>query len=170
MDLPSSGICYLTAAPGQPPRAEQEPADRSEEIAVCESVEVAGKPCLLMIAQGNRQLLVNALSAQCLEILHPGDEISLGSDYLMRVVLRTCPYVGLPRPADLGQICLYCRTAIGPETTTIYACVKCGRPFHCEGEEKPADQRLECAKLMTECQQCTQQVVTQESYNRDPQE
>lgn len=170
IDLPSSGICHLAAAPGEPPHVRQEPPNRSEEIALCETVEIEGKRCLLQIALGNRQLLVNGSPARRLEVLHPGDEIQLDAEYLLHVSLQICHYVGPPRPADLGQMCLYCRTVIGPETTKIYSCVICGRAFHCEGEEKSADRRLECARLMVECQQCTQQVIIQESYSDAPQE
>jgi hypothetical protein len=170
VELPSSGICHLAAAPGEPPHIQREPADCQEEIALCETVEIEGERCLVLVAQGNRKLRVNGSPLLRLEALHAGDELQLDAEYLLHVALRTCPYVGPPRPGDLGQTCLYCRTLIGPETTTVYSCVKCGRPFHCEGEEKSADQRLECARLMAECQQCAQPVITRESYSNVPQD
>lgn len=167
LELPASGLSYLTAAPGAKPAVHSEPAGLSDIVGVCEAIEFHGQPCLFLMARG-RRMRVDGMPATRVEVLHVGSQVQLDGEHVLHLSMRMAPYLGPPRAEDIGRTCPLCRTPIGPETTAIWMCSYCGSVYHCEGDEKPAEDRLECGKLISECVHCNKPVVMKEGYSYVP--
>jgi hypothetical protein len=83
-----------------------------------------------------------------------GDQIRIDDEYVLHVSAYERPYVGPPRSEHMDVECPLCRLRIGTHTTGVCECSNCDAVLHCEGPEKSADERLECARLTSECPCC----------------
>jgi hypothetical protein len=163
-DLPvlsvPAGVSYLTVAPGEAPRLEDSPPS-SGGLAL-EAVGSRGQDHLLIVSPADHPGRCNGQPLPRLALLAVKDQLQLG-DFLLHVTLFHRPRLG-PPPADfVGRECPVCRLAITPQTR-IFICPHCDTPLHCEGEDRPKDERLECVYLGSECPTCHRALVLQEGY------
>jgi hypothetical protein len=164
-DLPilsvAPGVSYLTVVPGELPRLEHAPTSRGMAFAL-EAVGSRGQDQLLLISPAGHAGRCNGQPLPRLALLAVKDQLQLG-DHLLHVTLFHRPRLG-PSPTDfVGRECPVCRLAITPETR-IFICPHCETPLHCEGEDRPKDERLECVYLGSECPMCHRALVLQEGY------
>jgi hypothetical protein len=156
-----AGVSYLTVAPGGAPQLARQPPTGGDAFAL-EPVSSHGQDHLLIVSPAHEPARCNGQSLPRLALLAVKDQLQLG-DHLLHVTLFHRPRLG-PPPADfLGRECPVCRLAVVAETR-IFICPHCDTPLHCEGEDKPKDQRLECVYLGSECPTCRRPVVLQEGY------
>jgi hypothetical protein len=157
-----TGISYLTAAPGEPPRLLPTPPRSPADSIALEPIYQRGRAWLLM-RRPSREIRVNGAPALRIATLSPGDQVQASDEYLLYVSLFTRPYVG-PRPDEhADKTCLYCRGAF-PPGSMVLVCPFCQGPLHCQGEEQPADVRLECARLISECPTCHMPLRMEEGF------
>jgi len=122
---------------------------------------------------------VNGAPAPAVAILREGDELRVadasGAESVCLVALYHRPSIGPASAEEAGRTCPVCRTPIVLDKVR-YACT-CGALLHCEssaGEERsetdlaPADDRLECARVYSECPACYAPIVMAAGYARLP--
>ncbi len=144
---------------GDLPRLQDQPIP--DGIAL-EAVASQGQDHLLIVTPSGHSGRCNGQPLPRLALLTVKDQLQLG-DHLLHVTLFHRPRLGSP-PADfVGRECPVCRLAITPETR-IFICPYCDTPLHCEGEDRPKDERLECVYLGSECPMCHRALVLQEGY------
>jgi hypothetical protein len=153
-----AGVSYLAVTEGRP-----QVSDRPGAAAVAlEAVSAFGQDRLLAVAPARGQARCNGQPLPRVALLGVRDQLRFG-DTLLHVTLFHRPHVG-PPPADtLGRECPLCRVAL-VGGTTVYVCSHCGTALHCEGEERLADERLECARLASACPACDRPVVLSAGY------
>ena len=162
IQCPESGVSYLVAALGEPPRLRPTPPKSAAEAIALEPVHHHGRSWLVMRRPG-REIRVNGLPAPRIAALRTGDQVQASDEYLLHVSLFTRPYVGPRLEGHADKTCLYCRAGFEPGLT-VYVCPHCRTPLHCQGEEKPAEERLGCARLVSECPTCHMPVVMKEEF------
>jgi hypothetical protein len=156
-----AGVSYLTVVPGEPPRLEDHPPADGGAFAL-EAVGSRGQDHLLLVSPVDHPGRCNGQPLPRLALLTVKDQLQLG-DHLLHITLFHRPRLG-PPPADfVGRECPVCRLPITPETR-IFICPHCETPLHCEGEDRPKDERLECVYLGSECPMCHRAIVLQEGY------
>lgn len=166
IQFPESGIAYLRCSPGQLPRVDSTAPETAGEAVALEPVHHQGHSFLVMQRPG-REVRINSLPAQRIAVLHVGDRITVGDDCVLHVSLLVRPYVGPCLEEHVDQKCAYCRSGFS-RGSIVYVCPRCRHPTHCEGEERPLEARLECAKLASECPRCHQPVVMKEEVTYVP--
>jgi hypothetical protein len=121
----------------------------------CESVgavSINGRPCPRLTLMAER----DALCA--------GDQRL----HLSRFVK---PYAG-PTPAHLaGKPCTVCQLPLEADSRVL-VCAHCGAAQHDESglDDRPGDERLECADLTTTCPTCQQRLYREEGFTFVPEE
>src|SRR5262249_37966143 len=130
-------------------------------------VSVGHQPYLLLATPGVGQARVNGEPAPVVTLLSVKDQVQVTPDTVLHVTQYTRPPIGPPTEGLLRQACPVCRRSVQGDTT-VYVCPGCGKPTHCEGEDKPADVRLECIRLGTECPTCSAAVVYTQGYTYIP--
>lgn len=124
---------------------------------------------LMMLSQGSERLRVNGHPAPPVAILSERDHIQVDDQLALHVTMFHRPDIGPPAPELIGKICPVCLTPFTAEPPTIvYRCWSCGCVAHCEGEEKPEDDRLECIKLSPSCPSCGVPVIMTHGYTYMP--
>ena len=161
IQCPESGVSYLVAAPGTP-RLRPTPPESAAEAIALEPVHHQGRSWLVMRRPG-RKIRVNGLPAPRIAALRTGDQVQASDEYLLHVSLFTRPYIGPRLDEHADKTCPYCRTEFEPGFT-VYVCPHCRTALHCQGDEKPADDRLVCARLVSECPKCHMPVVMEEKH------
>jgi hypothetical protein len=156
------GVSYLQAGEAGPPRLLPRAPARGGPACAVEAV--AGRQpqlLLLLLSPAGARVRVNGQPAPRAALLGIKDQVQLGGGPLLHVTAYHAARVG-PTPDDrLGQECPVCRAALA--ATTVYVCPGCRTALHCEGEDKGPD-RLECARLTSECPTCRAPVVMQEGW------
>lgn len=161
------GLSFLNGSDGQPPRLGPERA-ADGVLAAFENLEAEGgrRAALLMFAVGNSAPRRNGQPAPIVSALEIRDQLSFGSDLLLHLSARHDPYLGRPLPAQLDRECPVCRVPFVAESR-VYVCPVCDTASHCEGDEKPASDRLECA-LLGPCAVCGEPVQSEGGLQYDP--
>lgn len=114
------------------------------------------------------RVTVNGLPAARLSVVEPGDVLGI-DDVTLYVAVRNRPFIGPPQESDLAAKCGFCRLAIQDvPDMRVYVCPSCRLPTHWQGDEVPADQRLECAKLSSQCGHCQADIVESEGFTHVP--
>lgn len=165
INVPSGDPSYLTVAAGEFPRLVSDARGADSNAAVLEPIRHEYQPYLVMLPAGG--VRVNGLPAPPVAILRPGDRIRTGDEWLLHVSVLTGPRIGPPPEDEIGAECPYCRLKIAPDRT-VAACPHCGTVYHCEGDERPQQDRLECARLIAECYHCHKPMVLEERYESIP--
>jgi hypothetical protein len=137
------------------------------DAAVFEAVAVGHQPYLLMLSPGGQRLRVNGQRAPRVALLSVRDQVQLPDGGVLHVTRYTQPAIGRPGAEHVGKECPVCRDRFAPETI-VYVCPSCGSAAHCEGDEKPAEERLECIRLSSECPTCGAPVVMTQGYTYLP--
>jgi DNA-directed RNA polymerase subunit RPC12/RpoP len=130
-----------------------------------------GQDYLVAVSRGVGRLRVNGWYRPKIAILEERDHIQLDADTVLRVALYQEPQIGPATPELAGKSCPVCLApfSIDPPTT-VYTCGHCGVHVHCEGEEKSADERLECVMLAPTCPACGMPVVMKRGYLWQPED
>ncbi|MCI0456192.1 MAG: hypothetical protein L0Z62_04325 [Gemmataceae bacterium] len=154
------GISHLLAVAGEAPRLVDGPGEPGEEVFTLEPVSHRGQDYLLVIAP--RDARCNGQRLPRVALLGIKDALQLDGHTLHLTVFHR-PRVGPPAPDIIGHECPLCRLPFVAETR-VYLCPHCDTPLHCEGEEKPPDERLECVYLGSDCPGCHRPIVLTEGY------
>jgi len=130
-----------------------------------------GQSYLVAVSRGSSRLRVNGWFRPGVAILAERDHIQLDADTVLHVALFQEPQISLATPDLAGKNCPVCLApfSIDPPTT-VYTCGHCGVHVHCEGEDKPADERLECVMLAPNCPACGMPVVMKRGYLWQPED
>lgn len=162
-----AGASYLFAAEDGEPILSNEPRLSPAAMAVIEPVSAAAQPQLVLVNQGLSSLRINGQPAPLVALLAEKDQLQLASGGpVLHVTLYHRPRVGPPPEEFLGKECPVCRLALAADTT-VYIC-GCGAAIHLEGEEKSADERLECLKFSPDCPICSSPIVLSRGYSYVP--
>lgn len=156
------GVWLLSAPLGEPLRLAPAAPAATEQALVLEAVAGPHQPQLVLISPAEHRPRVNGQPVPRLAVLNVKDQLQLGDDCILHVTLFNCPSIDGPSPETIGKECPLCRTTFQPDTT-VYVCPACGTAMHCEGDDKPGD-RLECARIASECPVCGAAVVMQQGY------
>jgi hypothetical protein len=139
----------------------------ADEELLLEGVAVGRQPYLLLLSPGQRRPRVNGQWAPRVALLNVRDQVQLPDGTVWHVTLYTGSALGRPEAEHVGKECPVCRLRLTPETT-VYVCPSCATATHCEGEDRPADERLECIRLSSECPSCGGPVVLGQGYTYLP--
>jgi hypothetical protein len=162
LGLPSGAVSYLAVPTAERlPVLSQEPSNTC--VATLEPVSYERHRCLVVVFRAGERLQVNGHVPPVAAVLHIGDQIRVRDDCVLHLSMLNRPHVAAPRERDLGTECPFCRVKFVPNTT-VYVCPYCDGAVHCEGEERSVDERLECARLTTECPRCMKPVSHKEGY------
>lgn len=100
---------------------------------------------LLMVSTTKAAISLNGLPAPLVSVLSLGDQLVLGPDLLVHVS-RRIQNEPIATPARLvGQECEICLLPFTLDSRLVIC--ECGAARHLDGEEVPAEERLECASL-----------------------
>ncbi len=156
-EVPCDGPCSLI--PGEDGRLQIDagPPASPDRLAELETIHVDRQAYLVVHPRG-AALAVNGAPAPRVAVVRPGDEIRLGPERRMLVSLRSRPYLGPAAAEHAGLKCVFCRTPVR-ERAPIFVCARCRAPMHCEDDDRPADERLQCAAAVTRCPRCDTPVV-----------
>ena len=154
------GVSYLYANAAGRPRLLAEAPAKGEPACAVEAV-TGRQPQLLLLSPPGARVRVNGQPAPRVALLSIKEQVQLGSGPALHVTAYHAARVR-PTPDDrLGQECPVCRAPLA--ATTVYVCPDCRTALHCEAEDKGPD-RLECARLTSECPTCLAPVVMQEGW------
>jgi hypothetical protein len=147
-----SGVSYLH--PGGPVEnlVGEAPADDS---LVIEPLADGSQPRLLLVTPRSAPVpRVNGRLAPRVCLLRLGDQLLLDDGRLLHLsAFQRSPIVSASEE-QAGSLCPICRTTIEPGTR-VFCCPSCGLLLHCEKRAEPDDEnRLECAKLRSDCPSC----------------
>ena len=115
-----------------------------------EPVELGGRRLLLVATVGGLTPRLNGAPAPVVALLDVKDHLRVGDAAVwVSEYLESLPG---PPPAELvGKPCGLCRLPV-EASSAVYRC-DCGVLLHLEGEDRPAETRLECA-LVGDCPNC----------------
>ena len=168
IEVPASGISYLAASPGKPPRVVSKPPAPKARAGVLETVRYERQTYLMMLpGEGVR---VNGLPVPPVAILRVGDQLRVSGKWLLYVSRYNRPHIGPPPKEYVGKPWSYCRVKFTPATVT-YVCPHCGTPVHCESEDNYSHKDigpLECARLISHCHHCAQRLDLTERHEYVP--
>jgi hypothetical protein len=126
-----------------------------------EPLSVDRRPALLMLAPRDVEVRVNGRPSPRIAVLGVGDQVQTGDAVLHLTRYREFA-VGPPSPEMIGRPCELCRVPF-VEDTRVYIHDVCGRPLHLEPESKPAEDRLECARI-GDCPNCRKPISLESGY------
>ncbi len=129
-------------------------------------VRIAQLQVLLLVPVDGKASRVNGSRVPEIALLKPGDQLSLDPRFQLHVALVRRPYQGTPPQELIGKQCPVCTVPFESQTT-IFLC-PCGTGLHDEGDDRPAEVRLECAKLASLCPGCQQPMDRKESISTVP--
>lgn len=110
---------------------------------------------------------VNGVSLTPISLLGEGDQFQLTSGCVFHVSLFLRPRVERASGSHVGEICPICRVPIEKDVLT-YVCPSCEARMHCEDDQKPEQDRLECARMTSTCPVCSAAVVFEQGFSYYP--
>jgi hypothetical protein len=125
-----------------------------------ESIAIGSRAALLMLTPPGVRVRINDRPSPMVAVLRVGDQLRLGDTTLHLTQYREFA-AGSPSPELLGRRCGVCRVPFDPETRVVVH--DCGEAFHLEPESKPAEERLECARL-GDCPNCGEPIPMESGY------
>ena len=162
IEIPDT-VCYLHINHGGVPRIDSTPREDSDSLFMLEPIWHGHSPQLLMLGlYGSAR--VNGRPAPPVALLNVKDEIMLGccNRYVAHVTLFQKARLGTPPTNEIGRTCPVCRVNIKKDSAT-YAC-SCSQLLHCEGEEVPVEDRLDCAQICLNCPTCGSPINLESGY------
>ena len=165
LEVPSSGPAYLAIESGEVPQVLSEAPVGEAGVSILETIRHEYQPYLVMLPGAG--IRVNGLPVPPVAILRAGDQIRAEGECLLHVSLLTGPRIGPPPDDKIGEECPYCRVKFTADRTA-YVCPHCGTAYHCEGDEREENDRLECARLASECYHCHKPLILEERYEYVP--
>ena len=136
---------------------------RTKLMAELEVIKVRGQEFLLMASRPESRARVNGHAVPRLAAPRLRDQLQFGTGPVMHLTVYNRPVLAPPAPEFIGKECHVCRVPF-TEGTKVFTCSFCRTPLHCEGEEKDRDERLECARLRSECPFCHEPLRRTEGY------
>ena len=163
------GVNYLAQERGKRPRLISRAPKIKESLFTLQQVTQNGVPCLLLLSPGERQAWVNGTVAASITLLSDRDEVLFDKhgEFLVHVAVFNQIYIGPPSVEEVGRDCRFCRTAFLPDSR-VYVCPSCGKALHLEGNEKPEEERLQCALLCSVCPTCEAPIFKTSGYRSLP--
>ena len=110
---------------------------------------------------------LNGVLVAPISLLGEGDQFQLSSDCVFHVSLFRRPQVEKASGSHVGKVCPICRVPIGDGVLT-YVCPSCQARMHCEDDEKPEQDRLECARMTSTCPVCSAAVLFEQGFSYYP--
>lgn len=139
-----------------------------ERSLILETIRHERQPYLAMLSPPGAGVRVNGAEASSLSVamaavLRVRDQVTLDDAFLLHVSQYSRPYRG-PAPAEIaGRDCPVCLTPIAAGSL-VFICPNCQAAMHAQGEETPADERLECHLTSSTCPRCNQPMSREEGY------
>ena len=164
-----SGVNYIVQERGERPRLLSTAPKRREGLFALQQVTQNGTPYLLLLSTGERQAWVNGNVAPSVTLLADRDEVQFDrhGEFVVHVTVFDKIYIGAVPERELGRECRFCRLAFVPETR-VYICSSCGKALHLEADEKPEEERLQCALLCSVCPTCETPILKTSGYRSLP--
>jgi hypothetical protein len=154
---------FLFAGPdGSPSVGCHAPARPADAFRV-EPVAFALQARLLLVSPERRTAAVNGVPAPRVALLSIKDQVEILQTHLLHVSGFFRPVIGPPGPELVNEMCMVCQTPFKADTR-IVRCWCCNLPLHAEGEERPAADRLECARLHSSCPRCSANIMWSEGF------
>jgi hypothetical protein len=163
------GVNHLVQKRGRRPRLVSRAPQKLAGVFGLQQVMQNGGPCLLLVCPGEGRAWVNGTPAPSIVLLADGDEVQFDphSPFLVHVTVFSRVYIGPARAREAGRDCRFCRTSFLPGSR-VYVCHSCGQPLHLEGDERPEDERLQCALLCSVCPSCEAPILKTSGYRSLP--
>lgn len=159
--VPSEPV-RLIARRGEPPRLAPAAAEPSASGPVFEPTVARGhQPRLLVINPPEAPLLVNGHAAPRVALLREKDQFQVEHSASFHLAVFHQPQIGAPPPELIGKPCPVCLVPFTAESR-CYIC-PCGAALHLEGEPEEQD-KLQCARISSECPVCRRPVVLTQGY------
>ena len=170
-DTLPQGLRYLTIQAQQHLSIEdgklQPPQEGAPSFQV-DSIRHKNQSLLLLNYQPGIRVTINGLVPPLLSVLKAGDVLRVGG-HALHVSLLNRPYSGRPSANHLTTKCGYCRVLVqDSENMRVYVCPNCRLPTHDQGEEVPAEERLQCVNLASHCGHCQAEIVRTEGFTYVP--
>ncbi len=161
--MPTGDVAYLAVDNAGLPTLQPDKPDAAGDSIGLAAVQFENQSFLAMLTSGELAPRVNGQPAPPLTLLRVRDQVQVTERNVLHVSILNRPFIGRPRDEEIGTECPFCRIPFTADTT-IYICPFCDKAMHCEGTDKPEEDRLECARLTTECRHCNQPVNMKEGY------
>ena len=164
-----SGVNYLVQERGKRPRLLSRAPKRKDGMFALEQVTRNGTPYLLLVSPGERRAWVNGNVVPSIKLLAEGDEVLFDrhGEFVVHVTVFDQVYIGAVPEHEVGRECRFCRTAFVPDAR-VYICHSCGKALHLEADEKPEEERLQCALLCSVCPSCQAPILKTNGYRSLP--
>ncbi len=164
-----SGVNYLVQERGKRPRLLSRAPKKREGLFALQQVTQNGTPCLLLLSPGERHAFVNGRIVPSMTFLADKDEVQFDKhgEFLVHVAVFNQIYIGAAPEQEVGRDCRFCRTAF-LRGSRVYLCPQCGKALHLEEDEKPEDERLQCAQLCSVCPTCEAPILDTSGYRSLP--
>ncbi len=160
------GPVRLVARRGEPPRLSPVAAEPSASGPVIEATVSRGhQPRLLVISSPDAPLFVNGHAAPRVALLKEKDQFQVDHPASFHLAVFHQPQIGAPPPDAIGKPCPVCLVPFTAESR-CYIC-PCGAALHSEGEPEEQD-KLQCARISSECPVCRRPVVLTQGYSFVP--
>jgi len=140
-------------------------ASRQKTAPVLEPIHTADGPALLMLSPPAARVRVNGLAVPAVSVLRVADQLQIEDHALVHVSEYETFDIRRPTGDELGRPCGVCMLEFTADTW-VHVC-GCNEARHCEGEEKPPNERLVCA-LMGPCARCGRQTATTPGHRYVP--
>jgi hypothetical protein len=118
-----------------------------------------------MLKPPGLELTLNGERAPLVAVLKERDQFQLGHAFNFHVAVLHQPRIGPPPAEVIGKPCPVCLVAFAAEAR-CYVC-PCGRVLHLEGEPHE-ENKLQCARVHTECPGCHRPIVLTEGFSGLP--
>jgi hypothetical protein len=165
--LPAKPAVLLLPDNGELPRIASKRPSKGMPHLMVEPVRRGLQQQLVVVNPSGAKVRVNGMPAPRVAILGEKDQLQVGPACVLHVTIYNDVTVKPASEAAAGEPCPICRVPIDAGTT-VYTCPGCGAYLHCEGEEKPEGERLECARTSTQCPTCELPIVWHQGFSYRP--
>ena len=161
----SDSVSYLRS--GSSPEALVASSGSNGDLMV-EPLPAGPHPRLLLLTpQGAATPTVNGRSAPRVCLLRVGDQLLMEDGRLLHVTAYSTPMIGPATEQQVGSRCPVCLTPI-KQDARVFTC-PCGSVTHYDDAAgTPADERLECATIPSECLLCRHPIHLKGGYIHVP--
>ena len=166
-----SGVSHLSFPAGSPAHAGGPPSPvlrESAQAGAAATLEVlrgGGRPLVLLACAEAVRIRVNGMPAPRVALLGLRDEVRIGNHAPLHLSFWRDPQAGRAPEEMRPQKCPVCLTPLG--SGRAYSCA-CGHFIHMNGEEVPAEERLECALAVPHCPVCDAEIALAAGYSYEP--
>ena len=134
-----------------------------ERSFIVEPVRHERQPYLAMLSREGSGFRLNGADPPAAAVLRVRDRIELDGAFLLHVSQFSRPYLGPAPDVYAKHDCPVCLTPIAGGSQ-VFICPNCQAALHAQGEETPAEERLECHLSSSTCPSCQQPLSREEGY------